>query len=84
MASATRSSAVTAAVANVTRAEQALADAEHALNAARDELDVELSKRGWDRMIGVFDARLYQHCTNPQTPIQLDAALRAIAIEDAR
>jgi hypothetical protein len=50
---------VAAAHKNALAAEEALRAAERARNEAYDDLDQALRMRGWQRLFGGFDARLY-------------------------
>jgi len=50
---------ITTARRELERAEAKLAAAKRACDEARDQLDIALAGRGWSRMFGAFDARLY-------------------------
>lgn len=57
----------------ITKAEEQIVGAERARDDAYNRLDEALAARGWKRMMGAFDARLYQYRGgNPQP---LDAVL---------
>lgn len=71
----------TDAVAAVTRAERELADADAALAEAREQLDQALASKGWRRVYGGFDARLYAHVTRPGYLTPLEQVLEVIELE---
>jgi hypothetical protein len=64
---------VTEAHSAVTKAEEKLAEAEVNLEHARNNLDAALAARGWRRMMGGFEGRLYSRLGGEAVP--LDAIL---------
>ena len=57
----------------VTRAEEKIAEAERARDDAYAHLDQALAARGWRRLMGAFNARLYQY--RGGNPVPLDDVL---------